>query len=237
MSYCVNCGVELDASAKACPLCNTRVINPQEYKKLPGNTPLPPFPEEKGTVETVKSKDFAILLSMVVLATSVTCGLLNAFVFPGTLWSLAVIGVCAIVWVMMIPVVIYKKQSIYLSLLLDAAAVAVYLYMLAYMVGNTGWFWGLGIPIVALLWVVAEAFTFCVRRCPKSFLTVALELFTAVAIVCVGLEILIDYYLRGQVRLMWSAVVLTVCAIMDIAIITMLSRRRLRNAVRRRLHF
>lgn len=29
MSYCVNCGVELDASAKICPLCNTPVINPK----------------------------------------------------------------------------------------------------------------------------------------------------------------------------------------------------------------
>ncbi len=30
---------------------------------------------------------------------------------------------------------------------------------------------------------------------------------------------------------------LVVCVVLDIALITMLSRRRLRNAVRRRLHF
>ena len=29
MSYCVNCGVELDGSLQACPLCNTQVINPK----------------------------------------------------------------------------------------------------------------------------------------------------------------------------------------------------------------
>ena len=28
MSYCVNCGVELDSSAEKCVLCNTVVINP-----------------------------------------------------------------------------------------------------------------------------------------------------------------------------------------------------------------
>ena len=28
MSYCVNCGVELDASATKCPLCDTPVYNP-----------------------------------------------------------------------------------------------------------------------------------------------------------------------------------------------------------------
>ena len=34
MSYCVNCGVELDASAKECPLCNTPVLNPRELEKM-----------------------------------------------------------------------------------------------------------------------------------------------------------------------------------------------------------
>ena len=30
MSYCVNCGVELESSLTECPLCNTPVINPKE---------------------------------------------------------------------------------------------------------------------------------------------------------------------------------------------------------------
>ena len=28
MSYCVHCGVELDATASFCPLCHTRVLDP-----------------------------------------------------------------------------------------------------------------------------------------------------------------------------------------------------------------
>lgn len=235
MSYCVNCGVELDGSARACPLCNTPVINPGE---LPGDKEAPaPFPKEKGTVETVKRKDFGILLSTVVLATAVTCGLLNALVFTGVPWSLAVIGVCAILWVMMIPVVIFTRQSIYVSLLFDGAAVMIYLYMLTYMVGSGEWFRGLGLPIVVLVTMLAEILTVCIRKLPFSFLTVALYVFTAIALLCVGLEVLIDRYLSGQIALSWSAVVLTVCVIVDITIITLLSRRRLRNAVRRRLHF
>lgn len=95
----------------------------------------------------------------------------------------------------------------------------------------------LGVPIVLWVTAVAEAFTLCVRRLPRSFLTVSLYLFTAVGLLCGGLEILIDRYLGGHIALSWSAVVMTVCGIVDIAIITMLSRRRLRNAVRRRLHF
>ena len=235
MSYCVNCGVELDPSARECPLCNTPVLNPRELGKMA--SAQRPFPTEKGQVETVKRKDLGILVSMVMLATAVTCGILNAFVFRGALWSLAVIGVCIILWVIMIPAVIYVKQPVYVSLLYDGGAVALYLFMLSYLTGSRNWLWGLGIPITILVTVVAEAFTFCVRRLPRSFLTVALYLFTAVGLLCMGLEILIDRYVCGHISLEWSAVVLTVCGILDIAVITLLSCRRLRNAVRRRLHF
>ena len=108
MSYCVNCGVELDASAKKCPLCDTPVYNPKapEPEKQPS-----PFPKEKGQVEVVKRKDLGVLLTVIVLATAVTCGLLNAFVFRSSLWSLAVIGVVLVLWVIMIPVVIYNQNQ------------------------------------------------------------------------------------------------------------------------------
>jgi len=234
MSYCVNCGVELDSSARACALCNTPVYNPNEKRK---ESVLPPYPTEDGQVERVKRKDMGILLTIVFLTTAITCGLLNGFVFVGTRWSLAVIGVCIMLWVIMIPVVIYTKQPIYVSLLYDGLAIAGYLFMLTFMTQESRWFWGLGLPIVILVTTLMEAVTFALRKLPNSFLTNSLYIITAIALLCPGLELLIDRYLENGLRLGWSAVVLTVCVIVDITVITMLSLRRLRNAVRRRLHF
>ena len=51
MSYCVNCGVELEASLKECPLCNTPVINPKQPHPVTGSGP---YPSSKGQVEVVK---------------------------------------------------------------------------------------------------------------------------------------------------------------------------------------
>ena len=234
MSYCVNCGVELDKTAGACPLCNTPIFNP---KQPIDKSVKPPFPEEKGQVEVVKSKDLGILLTTVVLATAITCGLLNAFVFSGSLWSLAVIGVCVILWVMLIPAVIYTKQSVYMSVLFDGVAVAGYLFMLTFMVDSQNWFWKLGLPIVVYITLIVEVICLCIRRLPRSFLTTGLYIITGIGLLCGGLEFLIDRYLIGEADISWSAIVLTICIIVDIAIITMLSLRRLRNAVRRRLHF
>lgn len=234
MSYCVNCGVELDNSMQKCVLCNTPVVHPGRDMQAVYETP---FPREKGAVETVDRKDLAILLSAFVLATAVTCGLLNVFVFTGSRWSLAVIGVCVILWVAIVPLIIWRKLSIYSSLFLDGLAVSLYLYMLAHMVDSFGWCYELGLPIVVLVTLIAELLAVSIRKIPRSFLTVSLYFVVAVGVLCTGVECLIARYLWGEISIGWSAVVMTICSILAITIITMLSRRRLRSAVRRRLHF
>lgn len=234
MSYCVNCGVELDASAKECPLCGTPVLNPREIRKENVETP---FPKEKAQVEEIRSKDFGWLVTMVSLATAVTCGLLNRFAFPGRPWSLAVIGACITFWVFLIPVVIFRKWSPFLYILLDGIAVIGYLYLIARMVEQSEWFYELGIPIALWVTFLAEVFAVAVMKLPRSILARALYFFTVMGILCVGIELAIDSYAQVPRRLGWSAVVLTVCAIIDIAIITTLSQRKLRNELKRRLHF
>lgn len=233
MSYCVNCGVELDDSMKKCALCNTPVVHPGRDMDSRHEEP---FPEKIGMVERVKRTDVAIVFTMFVLATAVTCFALNALVFTGFRWSLAVIGVCVILWVGVVPPLLWKR-SMYMSLILDGLSVSLYIYMLAHMVGSYRWCFELGLPIVGYVTLVALLLTIAVRKLPKSFLTITLYFNLAIGLLCGGLECLIDYYIAKSVSLGWSAVVMTICAIFAISIITMLSRRRVRSAVRRRLHF
>lgn len=234
MSYCVNCGVELDESLKTCPLCNTPVVNPNE---IPRRKSISPFPKEKGQVEEVKRKDIAILFSILLLTIAITCGLLNFLVFDATKWSLLVIGVCMLLWVLFIPLLIYRKINAYLALLSDGIAVVLYLYMITYLTSSEKWFWNLALPITIFVILIAEMLTVCIRQIPRSFLMNMLLFFVTVAVLCVGIELLIDRFLGKSLWITWSAVVLTVCVIISIVLITMLSQRRVRNAVRRRLHF
>lgn len=234
MSYCVNCGVELDGSLKECPLCNTMVLNPRELNCMKSASP---FPEEKGQVEGVKHKDFGILLTVILIAVGATCGILNLLVFQGTAWSLLIAGACLLLWVMFVPLLLCKRLSGYTALVLDGISVGVYLYLITFVTGWDDWFWELGLPITALVTVVAELFTVCVKKLPTTFITVTLYFFTAIGLFCIGLEMLIDFFLEQQIHLVWSAVVVTVCFIIDMALVTMLCSKRLRNAVRRRLHF
>ncbi len=234
MSYCVNCGVELESSLQECPLCHTPVINLKEAGR---EIPPSPYPVDKGQVEVVRRKDLGILLSVVLTATGGTCLLLNLLVFNRFLWSLLVIGICICLFVFTFPAVYYSKTPIYVSLLADGIAVAVYLYMIAYLTPSTDWFWQLGLPIVMLVTLCMEIFTFLLKKIPFSVLSGALCLFIEIPLFCATLELMIRRMLFDPLRLTWSAVVLTVCVIIDVALITILVKKRLRNEVRRRLHF
>ncbi len=234
MSYCVNCGVELDSSLKECPLCNTQVINPKE---IPNTKKVSPFPKEKEKVEAVKRKDVGILLSIILFSTAVTCGCLNYFVFSANSWSVTIIGACILLWVILFPITIYDRLNIHFSILFDGLAMVGYLYLITWLTRTNDWFYGLGIPLVIFITILLEIYVFCTRNLPKSILTNALYAITALGILCVGIELLIDWYLYELIIFKWSAIVATVCIIIDIAIITLLSMRRFRNAIRRRLHF
>lgn len=232
MSYCVNCGVELESSLNECPLCNTPVVNPNQTASADH-----PYPSAKGQVEIASRKDFGILLIVVLSATSVTCLLLNLFVFQGHLWSFTVIGACICLFFFAAPAVFYTKAPVWLILLSDGGAVGVYLYLISYLTESSGWLWQLGIPIVILSTALVELFAFLARKLPFTMLSASLYIFIEIPILCVALELLIRRFCDDFLHITWSAVVLTVCVIIDIALVTILTKKRLRNEVRRRLHF
>lgn len=234
MSYCVNCGVELEASLTKCPLCHTPVVNPNELNK---KVPPSPYPTDKGQVEAVKRKDLGILISVVLTATGVTCLLLNLLVFNSSRWSFLVIGSCLCLFVFSFPAVFHIKTPIYLCLLADGISVAVYLYLITFLTRSNAWFWQMGLPIVTILTILAELFPLLAKFFRLTILSCALCIFIEIPVFCVSLELLIRHILERPYQITWSAVVLTVCVIIDIALITILAKKRLRNEVRRRLHF
>ena len=234
MSYCVHCGVKLDPSLKKCPLCNTPVIDPNEIKNF---TPLPPFPEKRAETEQVKSKDVLILLSIALLTISITSGALNFMFFPTTPWSLLIIGFCIILWIAFAPKLLLSKIPIYISLLLDGIAVALYLYFISCVTVSKNWLYGLGFPILILVTLLMILFAFLMRNVSSSMLASALYAYLLIPVLCIGIELLICIYREQTLKISWSAIVAAPCIVVSIILITILSKKRLREAVRRRLHF
>ena len=70
--------VELDASARSCPLCGTPVINP----RCPvDENATPPFPLVRREVEPVDRRSVGWLLTGMLASAAVCCGLINGLAF------------------------------------------------------------------------------------------------------------------------------------------------------------
>lgn len=236
MSYCVNCGVELEASVKKCPLCNTIVLNPNELSsdQAAGNGGLP-FPDKIGTVEPIKRKDLAVVLTVILSCTVISCLLLNYFMWKTNRWSLLVLGFCGLLWVMFVPPLLIQNMRRRIMTLLDGVMVCIYIGLIGIFTDSSEWVMDLGIPITLIVLMLAEIFL-TVAKYKRSFAVLACLFFMEAAALCISIELLVNHALLRPLEIRWSAIVLTVCTVITVALITMFSRKRVRNEIKRRFH-
>ena len=99
MSYCVHCGVELDATASFCPSVPYAGSGPRPT----GGYRLPkPFPTRRGRWPAAK-QEVALLITAMLASVAVCCGVLNLFLRADRTWSLYVIGAAAMLWLWLVP--------------------------------------------------------------------------------------------------------------------------------------
>lgn len=233
MSYCVNCGVELDATAAFCPLCHTPVYNPAQ----PVDTVSPtPFPTERREVPPAAKGALAILLSAMLASVAVCCGLLNLILRAEHIWSLYVIGAALMLWIWLVPPLLFRKLVLWVQLGVDAAAVAIYVLLIALELDGLDWFLHLALPIILLLGAAGLFLGFLLRGGRRSILSSAALVIGTIGIFLVGVELFADRYLYGQWSPGWSIIILAVCASLIIPLVVVRRVPSLREEVRRRFH-
>ncbi len=233
MSYCVNCGVELEAAQKKCPLCGVIVINP-----------LVPQQEEKKTYpkarDEFKKKDrlFWIKFISVLLAVPIiTCILSDLLVTKHLSWSLYVVASVSLLWVLSTSALYFKKFSIIKKLIIDIAAIVVFLSTIEAAVGGRVWLFPIALPICAYLLVSALAVIGISRLLGLSGLGIAAAISISIGIMIPGLEILIDLYNTGAVSLFWCWFVTAPCLSVAALLILLDNNKKFKMEFEKRLHF
>lgn len=233
MSYCVNCGVELDATARACPLCHTPVQNPNQ----PVDTELPPpFPSRRKEVQPASKKELALLISAMFASVAVLCGVLNLFfLHSGRPWSLYVVGAAVMLWLWLVPPLLLRGMPLWVRLLLDSCAVGVYVYLISIDLHGQRWFLGLALPIILTGGAIVTALGLILSR-GRSILSSVTLIIGAVGLFVVGIELFVDRWMGGSYEPGWSIVVATVCIALIIPLLVVRHRPALRDEARRRFH-
>ncbi|MDD3921369.1 MAG: hypothetical protein PHO41_09390, partial [Eubacteriales bacterium] len=98
MSYCVNCGVELEASERHCPLCGVEVINPKE----PVDPSRPrPYSNKVAMIQGRVERRYTAFIITVLMALAACVCVMADLVYQGTLsWSAIVLVSLTFLWVL-----------------------------------------------------------------------------------------------------------------------------------------
>ncbi len=181
MSYCVNCGVELDKSARKCVLCNTPVYNPNEKTELTASTPFAQTPIEIGS--GVKRKFIAIVISFILLIPNIICSLVNIFFMPDNLWFIFVVSSSFLVWVVFVFPFITKKPKPYLMWGFDTLVTALYIFVFyATDLGGEKWYVGIALPTIAIVSACCLYYIYWFRQRKRHWTSKILHIFVDLVI-------------------------------------------------------
>lgn len=233
MSYCVNCGVELEKTEKKCPLCAVPVINPAEQ---PGED-VRAYPERRDVLEHAFDRDLWIQVVSVLLAVpAVICLVANLLVSNAVTWSLYVIGGLAVGWMFCVSPFLFKKYFPLLWIVANTAATLGYLYLIEHLSPGDGWFLPLALPIVLGVAVLSLALLVLIQRGILKELHAAAAVFAAIGLLTVLVELSLSLNAIGTVHLGWSWYSLVSCLAMAAVLAIIEGRLQVKEKLKRKLH-
>ncbi len=230
MSYCVNCGVELEKGCTLCPLCDTPVINPREGHKPPD---IPAYPEIVRIPKATQKRFSVFVISMVMLLPNIVLAVLDMFFFQ-TGNSAFVIGISMVAWLWFLFPFLWKKPIPVVILGIDALALIAFLKFCSLKTTTSpGWFNSLVLPVVITLWAICNVFIFWLRK-PRSKTAKSIAAVIAINILSFVVEISLDMFYLGKLQVVVSPVVAACSVPLIIFFIALVKSRRLKAWVSRK---
>ncbi len=234
MSYCVQCGVELAASEKRCPLCDTPVVNPNAPAGAFGE---PPYPRELEHIARKIDRRYGMWLATLALLLPMAVSLVvDICTSEGGWWSLYVLGAGACLWVWVLLPLWKSMQRPYVYLALDIAALASYLLLVWAISGGGRWYLHLALPLCLVLGLYCVACVFIKRRESVKGLHKPGWMILIGACMIVALECVIDDFLWESVRLGWSLYTAVPLASLSLACRIIEKKQQLKDSIRKRLY-
>ena len=213
MSYCVNCGVELQKGERKCPLCGVEVVNPRE-PWTEETAPSRPYPAHVERLNARIDRHYAATFCSLLLLIPLFVSMFTNMLISGALtWSLYVAGGLLVVFVCVFLPMLFKKRRVYLFVLLDGASVALLLLLIEHL-SEQQWFLTLGLPLccIATLLTLLIAFLCAPKRSMDGLVRAAVAL-AGLGATVVLIECAVRFYLGMSPVPRWSVYALFPCLV------------------------
>ena len=234
MSYCVNCGVELEAAQKSCPLCGVAVINPSEKQQPEEKTT---YPKHRDELKKTDRMFWIKLISILLAVPIITCVITNLLSDQRITWSIYVIAGVFILWVLASAPFYFKKFNYVKMLLFYVAGLIIGLFVIEIYAPGNGWVLLIVVPIVLYCILAGLVIIFLAKSGYIRRLGVAAAIFISIAIMLPGLEVLIDIYNLNPIQIAWSWFVIAPCLSVAALLILLNKNKRFKHELQKRLHF
>ncbi|MBO4562895.1 MAG: zinc ribbon domain-containing protein [Clostridia bacterium] len=216
MSYCVNCGVELGTSERYCPLCGVEVNNPAAPFDENAEKPFPSGAEQirHRTVRVLAARVLSLLLAIPLLSV-----LLVDLVQDGRLtWSLIPAASIALLFMVAVFPCLFKKPKVWLFMLFGTLEAALFLFVLHTILGGN-WLWLFALPITLLTGAATIGCCLITTAKRPSLPLKMIVVLLIVMVYVIVLQMLIEIYLAGRIRLDWSLYIAVACGILSIVVL------------------
>ncbi len=236
MSYCVECGVRLADSEKVCPLCSTRVVNPNRPQDTEVERPYPSSVELQ--MRGLNRRELAWVILMFLLlpvGATIIIDLLTGTEPFRLSWSLYVAGAGVLLGVWALLPIVFGKLSLYVHIALDFLAVAGYLVLVAWQINSWDWCLFLGIPIVVATALLVCLMAAIARSKRMRALTRAACACIVIGLYIVALELIIDYTTIGAPAIRWSIYAFVPLLFVSLLLFYIGRKPRLMDELKRRL--
>jgi hypothetical protein len=234
MSYCVNCGVELDKSEKTCPLCGVEVLNPrQPYDEKA----FRPYPRQLDPIINRINRRFTgAIISICIAFPAVLCVVINLILDGKATWSLIAAGALALVWLCVVPYYLFRKPHLTVIFLPIAAGLTLYLLLLATVFQSYDWYGTLALPIILVtsFLVYLNGILIELHVLRGFFIPAAILASCGTMVVCI--EMIVKWYLNGEIQVSWSLFALLPCLAAALVCMAIGRRQSIREEIKRRLH-
>lgn len=223
MSYCVNCGVELEKACKACPLCDTPVINPRE-KTEPSEKPA--YPDMLLVPKSTNRLYLAFVLSLIILIPTIVSTMINAVFFDNPVIKF-VVGGAALAWVWFLLPLMWKKPIPAAVVTIDVVSLLLYFQLFKISGLDTGWVDSFVVPVVLALWIIINVFLLWVKK-KRSKSAVAVAVLAGINVMTFICEIRASAFFLGKLQFIVSFVMTACCISLMVFFVVLDKSKRLK---------
>lgn len=227
--YCAKCGVKLDDSLAACPLCGTRAYHP-DIDRTPTDGS---FPREKYPALAKRSFLTQVVFTVLFLLPLLIVPVCD-FQFTGQItWSGYVIGAVLLGYLIFVLPTWFRKPN--MVIFVPCSFVGVLLYLLYIdLINHGGWFLSFAFPVTGGIGLITTAVVVLVKYVPKGSLYTFGGAFIALGGYMVLVEWLMDLTFQIEKFAGWSLYPMIVLVIFGGLLLYLAIHRPAREALQRK---